>query len=321
MSNVIEKVKIQGERWFPLETSFADDMKELWGDWYCDSEIGKLSDVLMRRPGKEIECVTQENYSDFRWKAPMDIEKARQQHDDLADIYRSHGVNVHYVEEQREDRPNALFMRDQVFMTPEGAIVCRNGISARRGEERKTAEALAKLGVPIIKTINGNGWFDGACGMWVDRETVILGTGARANKEGAAQVEAELRNIGVENIIHFDIPYGHAHLDGLMNIADRKTIALFPWQVPYNVVKELLDRDFKVIEVTNLEELKWGHCMNFVALEPGKVVAPAGNVEMKAKLEDAGVEVIEADVSELTKGWGALHCMTAFLKREPIGVL
>lgn len=321
MSDVIGKFIIQGERWFPLETSFEEEAKELWGDWYCDSEIGKLRDVLMRRPGKEIECVTKDNYSDFRWKSAMDVNKARQQHDALADIYRSHGVNVHYVEDQREDKPNALFMRDQVFMTPEGAIVCRNGISARRGEERKAAEALVNLGVPIIKTINGNGWFDGACGMWIDRETVILGTGARANREGVAQVEAELRNIGVTNIINFEIPYGHAHLDGLMNIANRRTVALFPWQVSYNVVKEFLDRDFKIVEVTNLDELKGNHCMNFVAIEPGKVIAPAGNSEMKEKLENVGVEVIEADVSELTKGWGALHCMTAFLKRDPIGQL
>ena len=50
-------------------------------------------------------------------------------------------------------------------MTPEGAIVCRPGISARRGEERFAAQTLSKLGVPIIRTINGGGIFDGACAM------------------------------------------------------------------------------------------------------------------------------------------------------------
>ncbi|UOQ91879.1 arginine deiminase family protein [Halobacillus shinanisalinarum] len=317
----MKEVKVQGERWFPSTTPFSEEMKELWGDWYCDSEIGKLRDVIMRKPGKEIKFITENNFGDFRWKAPMDFTKAKQQHNELTDIYRNHGVNVHYVEQQREDRPNALFMRDQVFMTPEGAIVCRNGISARRGEERYTAEALAKLGVPIVKTINGDGWFDGACGMWIDRNTVILGTGARANKEGVAQVESELRNMGVTDIIHFQIPYGHAHLDGLINIADKKTAVLFPWQIPYDVVKQLLNLGFNIVEVTNFEELKKGSCINFVALEPGKIVMPSGNPETKEKIVNAGVKVIEADMNEILKGWGAIHCMTAFLKRDPIGAL
>ncbi|MBU9711992.1 dimethylarginine dimethylaminohydrolase family protein [Evansella tamaricis] len=311
-------VKVQGERWFPTETSFSEEIKELWGDWYCDSEVGKLRSVIMRRPGKEIEMITEENYRDFRWEAPMSVEKAREEQDKLIEIYEKHGVKVHLVENMREDRPNALFMRDLVFMTPEGAIVCRPGISARRGEERYAAEALGRLGVPIIKTINGDGYFDGACAMWVDRETVLIGTGARANEAGAAQVEAELRNMGVTNIIRFQIPYGHAHLDGLINFADKKTALLFPWQVPYDVVKPLLEREIRIVEATNLEEAKHRLCTNFVALEPGKVVTVTGSPETKGKLEGAGIEVIEVELDEILKGWGGIHCMTAFLKRDPV---
>ena len=38
----------------------------------------------------------------------------------------------------------------------------------------------------------------------------------------------------------------------------------------------------------------------------------------KKALEKAGVEVINVDVSELMKGYGCLHCMTAFLEREEL---
>lgn len=211
----MQTVTVQGERWFPSETSFEEEMNDFWGDWYCDSEIGRLRAVMMRRPGKEIEGVTHANYAQFRWKAPMDPEKARREHEMLAQIYRDHGVSVYDVGKQRDDRPNALYVRDQVFMTPEGAIVCRNGLSARRGEERYAAEALARLGVPIVRTINGDGYFEGACAIWVDRETVIIGTGSRSNRSGVEQVEYELRNMGVTNIIRTQIPYGSIHLDGL----------------------------------------------------------------------------------------------------------
>ncbi len=312
------EIKVQGERWFPSEDSFAQEMEKLWGNWYVDSEVGTLRAVLMRRPGKEIEGITAENYAEYRFRAPINPEKARQQQDNLADIYRAHGVEVHYVENQRIDRPNAMYMRDLMFMTPEGAIVCRPAFPARRGEEKAVAQALANLGVPIIKTINGDGYFEGACAMWVDRETVIIGTSSRANEAGARQVEAELRNIGVTNIIRTQIPYGSIHLDGYMNIVDKKKILVFPWHMTYDCAKELLDRGFKILEAGNIKEVKQGMALNIVAIEPGKVVMPAGNPETKEILENEGIKVIEVEMDEIMNGWGSLHCMTVFLRRDPI---
>ncbi len=55
-----------------------------------------------------------------------------------------------------------------------------------------------------------------------------------------------------------------------------------------------------------------------MALEPGVVVMPAGNQRTQAAMEEAGIKVITVDVSEIMKGWGAIHCMTAFLRRDPI---
>jgi N-dimethylarginine dimethylaminohydrolase len=309
-------VTVSGERWFPSENSFREDMPSTWGDWFCDSEVGRLRAVLMRRPGGEIDAMT--DPAPFRFKSLMDPELARRQHDALADIYRQHGAKVYYVDNMRQDRPNAIYVRDLMFMTPEGAIVGRPAMASRRGEERFVAETLGQLGVPIIKTVNGEGIFEGACAMWVDRETVILGTGARANTAGAAQVEAELRNIGVTEVIKFQVPYGQAHIDGLMNIADRKVAMIFPWQTPFDVCEPLLERGFTIVEASSIEEVKVTFGVNFVALEPGKVVMPTGNPGCRAALEDAGIAVIEVDVSEIMKGWGAIHCATAFLKRDPI---
>ncbi|MDG5787469.1 arginine deiminase family protein [Evansella sp. AB-P1] len=312
------KIKVQGERWFPKENSFSDEMKDLWGDWYCDSEIGKLRAVLMHRPGVEIEGITELNFAEYRFRSAINPVRARQQQDELANIYRDHGVDVHYVDGQRTDRPNAMFMRDLMFMTPEGAIVCRPAIPARRGEERAVAKTLASLGVPIIKTINGDGYFEGASAMWVNRDTVIIGTGSRTNESGAQQVETELRNIGVKNIIRTGIPYGSIHLDGYMNMVDKNKLLIFPWHVTYDCAKELLDLGIELIELTNIDELKQGMSMNFVALEPGKVVMPSGNPETKALLESHDVEVINVNLDEVMNGWGAAHCMTAFLKRDPV---
>ena len=53
-------------------------------------------------------------------------------------------LDVYKRQEQREDRPNAVFERDNFFMTPEGAIVMRLAMPQRRGEERYTAQTLAR---------------------------------------------------------------------------------------------------------------------------------------------------------------------------------
>ncbi len=309
-------IEASGERWFASESPFKADMPRIYGDWGVDSECGKLRAVLMRRPGHEIENM-EHTYAKYRWKAPMDPGLARDQHDQLAQIYRDHGVQVYYVEETG-DYPNALFCRDLLLGTPEGAIITRPAIEVRRGEEKYVAQACAKIGVPIIKTINGTATFEGACVLWVDPESVILGLGNRCNLEGARQVEAELRIMGVKHFCYTQIPYGHAHLDGNMNIADKDVAVIFPWETPHATAMFLRERGFKLVECMWPEEAEGSGGINFVALEPGKIVMPAGNPRTRKAIEAAGVEVIELDIDELQKGWGAIHCMTAFLKRDPV---
>ena len=59
------------KEWLRLETSMEEEIPEYWGgDWGCDSEVGKLRAVLLRRPGKEIEGVA--DPEECRWLDVMD---------------------------------------------------------------------------------------------------------------------------------------------------------------------------------------------------------------------------------------------------------
>lgn len=61
----MEPTKIK-KKWQALETSMEDDLTEYWGgDWGCDSEVGTLRSVLIRRPGKEIENMR--DPKEYRW--------------------------------------------------------------------------------------------------------------------------------------------------------------------------------------------------------------------------------------------------------------
>ena len=302
---------LAGERWFPKESTIIDDMRELWGDWGVCSEVDDLKAVLMRRPGKEIDNF---DWQAARFKAPIDPERFRAQHDALAQIYRDHGVTVHYIEEQREDRPNALFCRDLVLMTPEGAIVTRPAMEARRGEERYAAKKLADLGVPIIRTICGDATFEGAMVMWVDRHTAILACGVRTNKSGYEMVESELKRMGVD-VYPMQIPYGHAHIDGNLNLASHDVAMIHAAQVPYDICDMLKKKGYKLLECPARNEAKESFAINFVAIKPGLIVMPAGNPRSQELLEKNGIKVIPVEFDEIMKGFGAIHCCTAFLKR------
>lgn len=303
-----------GEKWSPRAQPLRDELPEVWGDWGVGSEYGKLRAVLLRRPGPELDNIT--DFDAMQMREDLDPDLARQQHDAMADAYEAHGVGVHYVETTRDDKPNAMFMRDLVLMTPEGAIVSRPASTVRAGEERFVAEALARIGVPILMTVHGHGTFEGADVAWVNDDFCFLAEGLRTNKDGADQVERMLREIGVGKVVRVQLPWGAMHLDGLLSLIDNDLAVVWPRRTPFPVVDALVKAGFRILEVEDEHEAHHRLPMNLVALEPGKVLMPTGAPVMRERYEQAGVTCVEVDVSELIKAGGGIHCMTAFLKRD-----
>ncbi|HWQ57789.1 MAG TPA: arginine deiminase family protein [Clostridia bacterium] len=303
-----------------VHSNFVDVMPEVWGgQWSVDSEIGKLRAVLMRRPGKEIDNITLPPAL-VSMHDTLNPDAMRREFDAIKKMYEDNGVKVYLIDDEdvRLDCPNNVFCRDLVNGSPNGAIISRMGISVRSPEAAAAAKTLGKIGVPIAKTINANGTFEGACLIWVDKETVIIGHGTRSNDEGCRQVVDELRNQGVKNFIWVEIPRNGVHLDGFIGVADIDVVLLFPSITPNNVYDEFKKRGFRIVEIPTWEEQALA--ANFVALEPGKIAMCAGFPKTKALLEEAGVEVIEVKVDEIRRAGGAIHCMTAFLQRDSIPV-
>ena len=305
-----------GGVWSPRLASMRDDMAEAWGEWGVSSECGRLHAVLLRRPGPELDAI--EDFDAVQMRAGLDPDLARRQHDALAAAYRACGVEVHYVERGRIDKPNSMFVRDLMLMTPEGAIVTRPASTVRAGEERLVAEALARAGVPILMTVHGGGTFEGADVAWVDRDLCFLAEGLRTNEEGANQVERMLREIGVRDVVRVGLPYGAMHLDGLLSLVDRDLAVVWPRRTPFKVVQTLRARGFRLIEVEDEAETQACLPMNGVAVAPGEIVVPAGGTAMLARYAEAGVVCHVVEVGELIKAGGGIHCMTGFLKRDDL---
>jgi N-dimethylarginine dimethylaminohydrolase len=305
-----------GALWSPRDAAMTEDMTSTWGDWGVSSEIGRLRAVLLRRPGPEFDAVS--DFEAMQMRSDLSADRVREQHDALSDAYRAAGVVVHYVERGRIDKPNAMFVRDLMLMTPEGAIVTRPASTVRAGEERLVAEALGQLGVPILMSVHGSGTFEGADVIWVDEHLCFLAEGLRTNEEGANQVERMLREIGVAQVVRVGLPHGAMHLDGLLAIIDRDLAAVWPRRTPFKVVDTLRKRGFKFIEVDDEREAQDCLPMNFVALGPGEIIMPEGGLAMRRKYEAAGVRCHVVEVSECIKAGGGIHCMTGFLKRDSL---
>lgn len=305
-----------GGRWSQREATLRQELGTVWGNWGSGSEVGQLRAVLLRRPGEELDGI--EDFELMQMRADVRPEVAREQHDALAEAYRANGVDVHYVKCTDPGKPNAMFMRDLMLMTPEGAILARPASTVRGGEERWVAAALAELGVPILMSVRGEGTFEGADCFIVNDELCFLAEGLRTNKEGADQVEWMLREIGVKEVVRVGLPYGAMHLDGCLSLLDRDLAVVWPNRTPLAVVQTLRRRGFRLIDVIDPEEGHRELPLNGVALAPGKIVLPAGAKKHLALYEEAGVECVPVEIGELIKAGGGIHCMTAFLKREPV---
>lgn len=305
-----------GVGWSPRSGSLLNEPGDYWGDWGVSSECGRLRAVLLHRPGAELDEIV--DYDAVQMRSDLSSDLARLQHDALADAYRANGVAVHYVADGRPDKPNAMFVRDLMLMTPAGAIVTRPASTVRAGEERAVAEALACLGVPILMSVHGSGTFEGADVVWVDRDLCILAEGLRTNREGADQVERILREIGVREVVRVGLPYGAMHLDGLLGILDRDLAVVWPRRTPYPAVRALRDRGFRLVEVEDEREAQERLPMNCVALAPGVILMPAGGDSLRGRYEAAGVTCHTVEIGELVKAGGGIHCMTGFLKRDDL---
>ncbi len=63
------------------------------------SEVGKLRKVMVHRPDLELKRLTPENHDELLFDDVLWVRRARQQHDQFADLLRDRGVDVVYLEE------------------------------------------------------------------------------------------------------------------------------------------------------------------------------------------------------------------------------
>lgn len=313
------------------EPPFEDDgeLMASWGAvWGIDNDVGKIRSILMHAPGPEMGIVDTSkrideigSYGDpatgwyFQSDTPPDLDKMRAQHRAFVAALEADGVQVHYVEGVDHTRLKSVYTRDPLIMVKGGAIVCRMGARIRRGEELAITRTLAKIGVPILRTISGAGVMEGGSFAWLNDKTCAIGVGVRVNREGAEQVGEVLKRQGVELLI-VDLPGYDIHLDVSFLMIDKDLALISPNGLPFSFLEELKARGIHTVELAPSDD---GWINNSLAIAPGKLLMPEGASNRTLdRLAAHGVTWTTIPFEAVQANGGGLHCSTTPLQRDRV---
>lgn len=300
-----------------------------WGRvWGLDNDVGRIRSVLVHRPGPEMAIVDPArriaeigSFGDpatgwyFQSDSPPDIPLMQAQHDAMVAALQAEGVEVFHAEGVDTTRLKSCYTRDPLIMVKGGAIVCRMGARIRRGEELATTRTLARIGVPILRTISGAGVMEGGSFAWINERTCAIGVGVRVNRDGAEQVGEVLRRQGVELLI-VELTGYDIHLDVSFLMIDKGLALVNPIGLPYSFMEELKARGVRLIEIDPADD-PWIN--NSLAVAPGKLLMPegAGNRTLDA-LAKHGVSWTTIPYAAMHRNGGGIHCSTTPLRRDPV---
>ena len=301
----------------------------VWGRrWGCNNDVGALRLVLMHRPGDELKVVDPKKrlpdinaFGDVEhgwyWRGDVipDLASMQEQHDGLVAALREEGVEVAFLDRCAPERMKSCYTRDSVIAVDGGAIVTRLGPPIRRGEEAPVTETLARLGMPILRTIHGTGIVEGGSFAWINPKTAVIGVSSRVNDEGARQVGEVLRTMGVELIIVPLTGY-RLHIDGNFCMIDVDTAIINPTQLPFWFLEKLKEMKIRTVEVCH-EDM--AGIINCLAVRPGRLLMPEGvSARTREKLDRLQISIRVVPYDKVALGGGGIHCSTGPLVRDPL---
>ncbi len=305
-----------------------DELERHWGRaWGVNNDVGRIRSILMHRPGPEMNIVDPSkridsigSFGDLEkgWYFQSDtlppVASMQAQHDTLVAALKARGVDVHFVDGVDGGRLKSCYTRDPLIMVNGGAIVCRMGARIRRGEELAITRTLARLGIPILRTLSGTALMEGGSFAWINSKTAVIGCGIRVNREGADQVAEVLKRQGVE-LLAIDLVGYDIHIDGSFQMIDHDLALVDPFGLPFSFLEKLKALKIRTIEITPADN-KW--IINSLAVAPGELIMPQGatnrTLDLLAK-HNISWSII--DYAAMQLNGGGIHCSTTPLIRDP----
>jgi arginine deiminase len=106
---------------------------------------------------------------------------------------------------------------------------------------------------------------------------------------------------------------------GLLRVVDRDLAVCWWRRTPFAAVRALQDRGVQVLWLPEGDDMDLNRAFNFVTLGPRKILMVAGYEAVQRGFEEAGIECVTVDCSELVKAAGAVGCLTGVIERAMVG--
>lgn len=302
---------------------------------YGCEQFGRLTRVMMHRPGRELELVDHENHHRLLFDRVPDIERFIEEHDCYRELLVSHGVEVFELSEYVNDHhrlmarmPNLTYLHDVAVITSKGAILSSMAWEGRKNEEIVVREALTNLGIPIFMEFDGHrDAFEGC--LLLSPETVLVAETERHSREAinkfvrkALMAFQEVVYVAIpktRRFMHPDTIYNRVSLHlAMAYLPAFKTSYLFTSEGAQKIdfAQSMRRKGVELINASDSEQLRLA--CSFVPLQPGVIFHydTALDKDTQALLARKGVEIIFFHPDAITAGGGSLRCLTLRLHRE-----
>lgn len=247
------------------------------------------------------------------------------------------------------ERPmmNLFYMRDQMIATFRGIVIARMHSPQREVESLVADFCLRKIGMPPVGRISGEGAYLEGGDFLPFGDAAFIGCGLRTTQKAIDQL-MENDWLGTDTLMVVRdnwLEQEQMHLDTYFNCIDRDLVTLSanrykagPDSSQYLTVDvyertggsyhrtvegacfvDFLKKDLGVdiIPISRPDELNYAN--NFLTIAPRRIMAVDGQSEqLRRDFADHGVDVTWIPLPNLTRGYGAAHCMTQILTTEKI---
>ena len=254
---------------------------------------GKLSRVLMRRPGPSLLSA---DPAKWHYGPTFDGARAIEQHAAFTRLVSDSGAEILWLEDDNDGLADAMFTHDPSLMSDHGAIILRMGKPLRAGEPALHEAAYRKAGIPILGRIEAPGTVEGGDCVWVDRQTLAVGRGVRSNQAGIEQLAALLSPHGV-SVLGFDLPLWQGeeaclHLMSVISPLAEDLALVHAPLLPAAFYFLLKEKGIRLVVAPESEfAASNGLNLNVLPTSPGKVIMVDGFPATRAAMEAAGCEV------------------------------